>query len=87
MDGGRVGEGREILHPMIARIIATIVAGIIGLVLGGLAVLAFWFEMAQYESDPSAGGAYVAVAMLSMPIGAVSGAIVLMVLIQPYMSD
>lgn len=57
------------------KIICTALAGIVGGVGGGGLVVAGWFVVAMGERDPSAGGAYVAMAMLTSPIGIVAGAI------------
>ncbi len=60
---------------MIGRVLATIVAAVIGGSAGGFMTIAAWFIAAQGESDPSTGGAYVAMAMLTCPIGFAFGAI------------
>jgi fructose-specific phosphotransferase system IIC component len=54
---------------MFERIIATIIASVVGGLIGGVLTIAAWFVIAQGEKDPSAGGAYVAMAMLTCPVG------------------
>lgn len=60
---------------LFVKIVATALAGIVGGVIGGGAIVIACFVAAMGNSDPTAGGAYAAMAMITSPIGIVAGAI------------
>jgi hypothetical protein len=57
------------------KVVCAALAAIAGGVTGGGLVIVAWFIAGLGASDPSAGGAYVAMAMLTSPVGILVGAI------------
>jgi len=55
------------------RIVAVLAGGLGGAVIAGVSNVGFWLTLASFDSDPTVGGAYAAMAMLCMIPAAIIG--------------
>jgi ACR3 family arsenite efflux pump ArsB len=59
---------------IVVKLLLMAILVVIGAVVGCIATVALWMGLAAGDPDPTVGGAYAALAMVTLPFGGVAGA-------------